>query len=179
MKKIMFSLLVHEQPLVILDQIINVKRNNPNSMIVIHINPKFKDDDSFSLKDLLKIVLKFDYVFINDKRLNVGKDNIIQAHVSNFKYVKDVEFDYFYFIASNEVFLKKGAETFVENYDFGCEKVKYEKWFYINQMNNDIYLNNIFQTINSKEYYYSQIEGSFYSKEMIQKIMDIIEKNYN
>lgn len=180
MSKIMFSLLVHEEPLVVLDQITNIFKYNPNSYVVMHFNPIFKaNDGQMTLDELMVILNKIPNVFINDNRISVCKDDIIQAHISNFYFVKDVDFDYFYFIASNELFLRSGAEAFVSNYEFGCETLKKEKWHYYDYMKSDAGLCNIFKNIGSDEYYYSQIEGSFYSKKIISTIMDIINKSFD
>ncbi len=180
MSKIMFSLLVHEEPLVILDQLVNLFKYNPNSMVVIHFNPKFSEKEgSLHYDDLIAMLSTWDNVYLNPERLPVGKDDIIQAHISNFMYVREVAFDYFYFIASNELFLKEGAEAFVSDYDYGCEKLKKPKWHYIENLQRDKYLQAILAAVGGKEYYYSQIEGTFYSKKIMTRVSEVIFQEYD
>ncbi len=177
----MFSILVHEEPDVILDQLENIFHFNNESMVVIHFNPTFNQGVStLSFERLLLILEQYkNKVFVNPERLEVGFANIIQAHLSNYKYVKNVDFDYFYFISSNELFLKSGVSDFVGFYDYGCEKRKNPKWHYINELNRDDSLKKILSCINSNTYVYSQIEGTFYSKRIFDRICSIIEGNYN
>lgn len=180
MTRVLFSLLIHEEPDVVLDQLNNILYFNPNSYVVIHINHKFTIGKSkISLEQMVQIIKKkYKRVYINPIRLNVSHCNIIQAHISNF-YSFPSDFDYFYFVASNELFLKYGAENFVSNYDYGCESKINDKWYYINNMKEDIGLIKIQSMIKSNQYYYSQIEGSFYSKKIMTHIVDIICRCYN
>lgn len=180
MTKIMFSLLVHEKPIVILDQVMNILKYNPTSSIVIHFNPAFVDDDNdMKLDALLRILYSFDNIYINTNRVRVCKDDIIQAHLSNFEFVKNQNFEYFYFIASNELFLKSGLANFIKDYDYGCECIKKDNWHYFDIMSKDPDLEKIKKLLNTNEYYYSQIEGSFYSKNIMSKIVSIINKCYD
>lgn len=180
MSKIMFSLLVHEEPIVILDQIVNLFKYNPNSSVVVHFNPNFNRGESvLTCEELLNIFSDFKNIYVNPNRLKVGKDDIIQAHLSNFRFVENVEFDYFYFIASNELFLKTGAEEFVSGYRYGCMAQKKPNWHFIENLRLDSGLQNIYSYLNKKEYYYSQIEGSFYNKDIMSKIVSIIEMSYD
>lgn len=176
----MFSLLVHEEPDVILDQIVNLNYFNKDCAIVLHLNPKFdiKKYD-YTEEEFTAKIQSFGNVFINPHQVVVGKDDIIQAHISNFECIKNIEFQYFYFIASNELFIKPGVFDFISQFEYGCEDLLKENWHYFDLMKRDPDLKKIISKNNISHYSYSQIEGSFYKKEIFLQMNDIIVNNYN
>lgn len=178
MAKIAFSLLVHEKPLVILDQVINILSFNPNSIIVLHFNPRFNENDELPLDSLLSTLKKDNRVYINPHPVQVSIDNIIQGHLSNYNFVKKEKFDYFYLIASNELFVCSGAEAFVQKYDYGCFHNKNKNWVYFDKMSSDESLRKIIGKDPKDGYYLSQVEGSFYSKEIFGAMVETIENNF-
>ena len=178
--KIMFSLLVHEEPDVIIDQMINLNHFVKDSAIVLHINPNFDFEKyNYTFKEFECEIKKFGNVYINPCSLEVGKDDIIQAHVSNFDFVKGITFEYFYFIASNELFIKNGLYNHICHYEYGCEDLLKKNWHYHEIMKTDPDLQRIIEKNSIQEYSYSQIEGSFYKKELFEKINKIISENYD
>lgn len=180
MYKIMFSLLVHEEPDVIIDQMVNLNHFVQDSAVVLHINPKFDFEKfNYTFEEFKEKITSFGNVFINENRLGVGKDNIIQAHVSNFSFVENVDFEYFYFIASNELFIKEGLYQHIKNYEYGCENLIKEDWHYFELMKNDTDLGRMMKENNIQCHSYSQIEGSFYKKELFQRINSIIIEYYD
>lgn len=179
MASIVFSLLVHERPLVVLDQIKNILSFNPNSTIVIHFNPRFSDNDSLTKEELINILQKEKRVVINPHPVEVSIDNLIQGHLSNYHCVEDMNFNYFYLIASNELFICSGAEKFVEEYDYGCEKLKNKKWFYYKKMMADESMKLLLGDSFEDSCFTSQVEGSFYSKEIFAHLVASIEKVFD
>ncbi len=179
MAKIVFSLLVHERPLVILDQINNILTFNPNSTVAIHFNPKFSENDSLSKAELINILKKIKGVVINPHPVDVSIDNLIQGHISNYRCVEKEDFDYFYLIASNELFICSGAEKFVENYDFGCEKLKNKKWYYYKKMIADDSMKQLLGESLEERCFTSQVEGSFYSKDIFAHLISSIERVFD
>lgn len=176
----MFSLPIHEEPEVVYEQIINLKKYNPNCAVIIHINPVFKYSlQTKDFSELIRNLNRFDNVYINPQRLSVGFNDIIQAHISNYEAVKNVNYDYFYFIASNELFLKKGAEEFVSGYEYGCQNKLNEDWAHIDSLKSDEDLKKIMNECSISQYSYSQVEGSFYSKAIMGEICNIIKKNFD
>lgn len=180
MNTIVFSLLVHEEPEVIIDQLVNLFFYNPNSLVVIHINPVFKYSAAIPNYEMLVEKLRsFKGVIINPERLKVGLNDLIQAHISNYRAVQDIDFSYFYFIASNELFLRPGVDRFIQQFDFGCENKQNKDWAFIDIMHSDMDLHRIQKNNDILGYSYSQIEGSFYSKEIMGRMTSIIEKEYD
>ena len=179
MFRIAFSLLVHEKPLVILDQIVNILTFNPNSIVVLHFNPNFRNNDCLNHKELIALLENEDRVIVNPHPVNVSIDNIIQGHLSNYHCVENLEFDYFYLIASNELFVCHGAEDFVEKFDYGCFHNKNNDWVYFEKMSSDESLANILCQSSNQGYYLSQVEGSFYSKAIFSSMVGLIEKNFD
>lgn len=179
MAKIAFSLLVHENPSIILEQVNNVLFFNPNSIIVLHFNPRFNENGTLTKKELFGIFEKNDRVIVNPNPVDVSIDNIIQGHLSNFKCIKDIDFDYFYLIASNEMFVNFGAESFVEKYDYGCEKIHDKNWFYYDKVLEDTALIKLYGESFEERVFRSQVEGSFYSKYIFGQLVSKIEEVYD
>ncbi len=180
MIKIMFSLLIHEQPSVVIDQLINLYHYNKNIGVVIHINPEMKfPEDELTIEQFQEKLGSFPNVFINEERLKVGFADLIQAHLSNFKYVGGIEYEYFYLISSNEMFVKSGLEDFISEYEYGCEALDKSNWHYFESMQKDCDLKKIIEDCGGTRYFYSQIEGTFYKKHLFAIMRQTIDKYYD
>lgn len=183
---IIFSIPINEKFEVVVDQILNFKTLNNNCGIIIHISQGFNYEQSeLNLDCFLEIVNKIDNVYINDKKLRTGKYDIIQAHLSNFEYVKNIiDFDYFCMCASNELFFKEGLYDYIKKYDAGVgyNNIKFNpKWIPGKYAKNDDSLKKIMKILDVKNNNIigSQIEGSFYKKKIFEKICLLINENYD
>ena len=105
---IVFSIPIHEKLEVVIDQIINFFYFNQNCAIVFHISQGFNYKQSgLSLEEFKERIAQIGNVYINPESVRTGRDDIIQAHLSNFKFVYSfLEFDFFSLCASNELLLK-------------------------------------------------------------------------
>lgn len=177
MRKIIFSLLVHESPDSLLDQLNNFFYYNPDSYVVIHLAKNIWNDHML-LEKFKSIISEYTNVQINPNCVRTGFADIIQAHISNFQFVKDSDFEYFVFSSSNELFVKKNMYEDITHYDCGLNFKSIKKWYYKKTALGDKVLLN-FAKGNSNNIKYSQIEGTFYKKEMLAKIIEIISINYN
>lgn len=175
--KIVISIPVHEKPDVIIDQIQNIKKYFVNAVIVLHISRSFfrnySADSLYGLSD----------VYINPQNLETAWGNIIMTHVSNFEYISGlIDFDYFLMHSSNDMYVRYGVENYISKYDAGfCRREvlqKYSMWWPGEAAWNDRQLRNIMQKIGQTRIFATQIEGSFYTKKLAQKIMKIIKENY-
>ena len=180
----MISIPVHEKTEVVIDQIVNYKHFCPHSGIVLHISKSFNYKDSFHTeKEFLFILSTFENVFVNPTHLDTGFADIVHTHVSNFDYVsKIVDFEYFCMVASNELFVRNMPE--IVDCDINCGKGQTEKatnWAWYNHTFNDNYLKNILDYLNGtkSDVKFSQIEGSFYKKDIFEGISDVINRMYN
>ena len=180
----MISIPVHEKTEVVIDQIINYKTFLPNCGIVLHISKSFNYNDSFHNENEFMFILStFENVFINPKHLDTSFADIVHTHVANFEYVSQVtDFEYFSMVASNDLFVRHMPE--IKEYDANFTDdvfVEMKDWPWYERTYHDEYLRYIVNYLNGNisDIRMSQIEGSFYKKELFQQIVDIINKVYN
>jgi len=115
MKKIVFSLTVHESLECFVDLINNVKFYTTDFNILILVSATNSIKEQYS-----KLESKIENVIIVSNRSDTlkfhGRIDIFWAHMLNVKYLIDnnIEFDYFYFLASNEMIIKKITNEYIE-----------------------------------------------------------------
>lgn len=186
----MFSIPVHEKPEVIIDQIINFQYFNPCCGIVLHISDKFDfNKESMSRKTFESIIEGLGNVFINPVTVRTGRSDIIQAHISNFHYVNEVaDFEKFCLCASNELFVKKGLASHIEQYDCGLEcklLAKYgateysNEYYYTFRTVGDTDLKGILDENQAENIFFSHVEGIFFSRSLFAEMVAVIEKHYD
>ena len=182
---ILFSIPVHERPEVVLDQINNFLHFNPDCCIVLHISSEFRfDSDYISEEDFFRAFGDIDRVYVNPNRLRSGLEDIIQCHISNFRYAyENIEFEYIVFASSNELFFRSGLLDDISQYDCGPGNR-----ILVNDDTNWIQEKHI---IGDKEFiealkkwgishiFSGQFEGSFMRRDMMLKISDKIESFYD
>lgn len=172
---LLFSIPVHEKQNVINNTIENIFNFNPNSKIILHINNKFT---SFQKENSNYHNLFFNYTNIN---YSPGED-LLAYHVSNFNYCinKNIEFKYFIFCASNELYIKKGAIHYINQYKNGLQIVKYNEdidWHnFKKNLHENEFLLKLFDSINNNTLCGGQTEGQFFEKSLFKKISEIYLK---
>lgn len=181
---IVFSIPVHERYEVVLDQILNYLSFNPECAIVLHISPSFDDNNSLISKELfLSFIKNKGNVFINPSSVRTGWSDIIQAHISNFHYVDSIiEFEYFSMCASNELFVKEGLYSYINNFDCGVSFIdakKHPEWVPAQYANKDLCLRKMIHDLGSDVIMPSHIEGSFYSRDIFFKICSVIDAHFD
>lgn len=173
---IAISIPVHEEPLVVINQIQNIKKYVPNAVIVIHISIEFT-----VCGELKKFIASEKNVFLNPQRLSCCWGNIIDAHISNFEYIKQVaDFDYFMFHASNDMYILPGVENYISQYDVGFHVhkiIKKTRWWPSACALEDSVLEEIVKLSGAECIVATQIESSFYKKEIFEKIVQVIQKS--
>lgn len=175
------SLLVHERPEVIRDQIDNICLFVPDSVIVLHINSQFFGD----VTDVYRLAETNERVLINDQRTKIAWSDLIQAHNSNFHFLKKKipdNYSHFCIHASNDMFLLPGTENYVRQHDCGVSKIEtYDNmpWTPQHRSVHDTQLKEILNDINQTEIYGSQPEGTFYSRDLFAEIVKIIERRFD
>ncbi len=175
--KLLFSIPVHEKPDVIVDQLNNFLLFNPNSNIILHLSRQMIDADVENLRSLIQ---NFSSVYINTVRFysGWGDGSLIKIHLSNFEYALNakIEFTHCCLHASNDMFVRKGLDFWVDGFDAGFDRINKGK-------NNPVYQQidhfsrDFSSVILAKKYKItkvlgSQIEGSFYSRELIVKLLE-------
>ena len=107
---LLFSIPIHEKQNIVNNTIENIFNFNPNCKIILHINKNFT---SFN-----KSYSNYHNLFFNYTNINYtpGED-LLAYHVSNFNYCvnNNIDFKYFIFCASNELYIKKGAIHYINN----------------------------------------------------------------
>jgi len=111
--KILFNCLVHQNNNIVEDIINNIKKFVENPIIVLHANTSFEnfDIDKFS---------KIENVYINPERFSHGKyDTKVKSLTSNYVFIKNknIDFDYHMIFYSQMLFVKRGIESYLKDYD--------------------------------------------------------------
>lgn len=177
---IIFSIPIHEKLEVVLDQVYNFKCFNPKSAIVFHISKGFNYQDSHITKSRFEEEIKqIGDVYINPESVRTGFADIIQAHISNFKYISSIlDFDYFSLCASNELFVKRGLYEHINIYDCGLEKKSIENCIFKQSIIEDTDLAKYTKGDYSK-IFFSHVEGTFYNKTIFSTIISKITDFYD
>lgn len=170
MTKIVVSIPIHEESDVVINQVNNIIRYIPGVNIVLHIAKTFVD-----APEVVEKLKDYKNVFVNPERLESGWGNIMWTHVSNFNYITQiVEFDYFVLHASNDMYVRAGIEAYISQYDAGFHIhhiYKKSRWWPGNCALEDNDLKKILTVIKSHEVIATQVEGSFYRKEVFSRIV--------
>ena len=172
--KILVSIPVHEKPDVINDLILNIRKYVKNPVIVLHIS------DSFYSQYNENDIIHDDDVLINPEHLITSWGNIYTTHISNFRYAKkSVEFDYILLQASNDMFVRNGIEEYIAKYDAGFNRrIIWQDgslWWPAACAVQDIALKKIMDYCGVTRIVASQVEGSFYKKEVFEYIVNVLE----
>lgn len=183
--RILFSIPVHEKPEVVLDQINNFLHFNPDCCIVLHISSGFRfDSDHISEDGFFSALGDIDRVYVNPNRLRSGLEDIIQCHISNFRYAyENIDFEYIVFASSNELFFRQGLLDDISRYDCGPGSRKTVKndtnWIQGKHIFRDKVFIGILKEWGISQIYSGQFEGSFMKKDMMHNISDKIESFYD
>ena len=200
--KTVISLPVHEALDTVINQIQNYQHFIPEVIIVIHASSFFEWDD---LPEKIELQ-KMDNILINPDRFPTQRGNglLVDVHNSNFKFaLQNIGFDYFAMHSSNDMFVKKGLENYITNYEAGFAQYKLSSIMdFVSKdpilskklkaksnafdmdltkhhpAEKDPCLTEIVKYFNIQEILGSQIEGTFYHTEIFKEIVKEIEKFY-
>lgn len=185
MLEIIFSIPIHHRFEVVVDQILNYRNFNPNCGFVFHISQGFDYKESkLSKEQFESIASRLGGIYINPTSVRTGRADIIQAHLSNYKYAKGkTDFEYFIMCSSNESFIKPGLYDHIKYFDCGVESLDVTYWtdnnHYANDMKTDPFTIELLKGCNFDRCVFSHIEGQYYKKELFDTICTIIEKYYD
>ncbi len=180
---IVFSIPIHQRLEVVVDQILNFRYFNPNCGIIFHLSKGFDYQGSHITKDQFKeICQELGNIFINPESVRTGFADIIQAHISNFKYISSfLDFKYFAICASNELFIRGGLNKYICDFDCGVMQVKldYNKWPHGIKASKDIEFKNYLSSHPNMPVLFTYPEGQFYKKDLFFKIINDIDSFYD
>ncbi|ADL32892.1 hypothetical protein bpr_I0142 [Butyrivibrio proteoclasticus B316] len=172
--KVAISIPVHEKPDVVIDQINNIKKYVPDAVLVIHVSSELKE-----YADLERFIANENSVYMNPEHLMCGWGKIIDAHISNYKYLRSItDFDYIMFHASNDMYIRKGVEKYISQFDAGfhVHKVfKISRWWPSVCALEDPVVAEILHLIDEDSIVATQVESSFYSRVLFDEIVETIE----
>lgn len=183
-KKVIVSIACHEQPLVIQDQLQNIRKFVPNSQVVLHSSLDSGSNFKNQLLNLSNNEFK-DFMFVNnvsipthapDEAGNVK--NLTTVHAENFKYISSLinDFDIFTVNTSNDMFVRKGINKLFE--EFKCCITSHNEpvdIFYNNcHTNSKVPIDLLKKHIDVKFAISCATEGTYYPKECWATATDII-----
>lgn len=123
-KKNIMSIACHEQPLVIRNQLLNIKKFVPNCQVVLHASADSGQQFKETLIHLSNTEFK-DFMFVNSYSYHTHSPHdagfvtgLTTVHASNFRYINSIisDFEIFAISTSNDMFVRKGMENLFENY---------------------------------------------------------------
>lgn len=174
-------------PAVLNNNIGNYQRFVPGCKIMMHVNSSYADFDPTTVNR--------EGVYISPKRFEFKHGGCQLAIIlSMFKNAIDINLDFDYVIInhSGELYVKNGAYEYISKHEFGIwhsvdSEVKNEMIEYWDpyrsamhelKCGNDLF-ENLFDPYKKQNYCASHLEGSFYSRELFQKIYDWFDSIYN
>lgn len=177
--KLVVSIPVHEQPDVIIDQIKNIRKFAPGTLIVLHISQNFQWPRRGFWKKNFK---RLDGVQVNPLQLPTRWGDLVHVHNSNFRYARTLgDFDYFAMHSSNDLFVSCGVEGFLSGKDAGVHQQPTHdamEWRESKLAREDEDLQKIMISARTPAIFGSQIEGTFYRKELFSMMVDLIDRHY-
>jgi len=115
--RLYISLLVHEKPEVILDQLKNFRRFAPGAIIVMHVAKAM-----VLTEEIAASFTALGNVHINPERVATNATTLLQPHQLNIRYILGLnpnEHDKIAFHASNDMLVRPGVEEHLQAYDAG------------------------------------------------------------
>lgn len=184
MLKLLFSIPIHERLEAVVDQIINIQSLNEDAGVVLHLSLGYEDKNSdLSLSEFEQLITQYKNVYINPNRVRTGNYDIIQAHIENFNFAKNVvDFEYFCMCASNELFIRPGLYDYISKYDCGLDYNDVDcnvKWKAGRQAQVDESLKLMMSSLDTTKIVGSQVEGTFYRKQLYERVADVIMRYYD
>ena len=172
----LISIPVHEKPDVIKNQIENIHYYFPEALIVLHVSASYFE--KYSIEDIEGL----DGVYLNPKHMVTNWGDIVLPHVSNYFYIESLKMDYDYFVmhSSNDMFVCKGVADYIQQYDAGFNirymRQKHTYWWPCAMAWEDPWIKSVMNACGQTKIVASQVEGSFYKKTVIDKVMNTIQK---
>jgi len=172
---IVYSLPLHENLEVVIDQINNINKYNEHLTIkiVLHLSQKFN-----LTHDNIASIANQSNVLINPERLITGyiDGSLFEAHLSNINYTyqNQIKFSHIIFLSSNMMFIKQMWKLESDFISTSFEAIKHRGWSQSWMANRD-------NGINCYPLFGCQIEGLYISKRLLDKMLlnlNSISHNY-
>lgn len=178
------SLLVHEAPDVIEQQIQNALNYLPNSHIVIH----FGLEAALIRANFLAQYENHPRVHINDNCLPTAWGWILHAQLSNYYFAKQIglDFDFYLMDSSNSLFYRHGLEDYLNNTtaNYCLNPVELhspamrEHWVKLHAFGNDPCFISLVNELRCAAPVYCRHEGTAFRAPLLDEMVKIISKHY-
>lgn len=177
-RKLYISLIVHEKPDVILNQLENFRYFAPAAIIVLHISKAMEIPP-----DLPGKIRALGGIHVNPVRVATGIHRLQGPHHENLRFIfalNPAENDVVAFHASNDMLVRKGLEDHVQSYEAG-----YYQDGILNPANDPLGAAKIlgdeeFAALRSQAgadvVIYSQVEGSYFKVHQLKRAFEMIER---
>jgi hypothetical protein len=181
-KKVIISIPVHEQPLVVKNHLENILKFVPNSSVILHAS----GDNSNFQNEIKEICKQFDeFAYVNETSYPTHSPNdagyvtnLSSVHAINFKYISKIitDFDIFALETSNNLFVRKGVERLFNNYECGCTSVIQDVDVYYRDCHPNFrpFVDVLKNVIPVKTIIQCSQEGTFYKKEVFQEVSNVV-----
>ncbi len=174
--KLAVSLLVHEAPDVVEDQIKNLQRFLNDPIIALHVNKRFLESGGFDAARFKNMPS----VRINPEHIDThwGGTGVPLAMVSNCKFLLEAaEFDYLILESSNDLYVRRGAADFVRRFDSGCQQIPlpFDKGDHTHAARRDRGLASLREKLGGAAAYASAHEGTFYRRELMEEMAPLLD----
>jgi hypothetical protein len=162
---IVYSLPVHENREVVIDQINNINKYNKHLTIkiVLHLSQRF-----YLTNDEITSITNLSNVLVNQERLITGyiDGSLFEAHLSNINciYQNKLEFDHIVFLSSNMMFIRQMWKLESDFIGTSFEAIEHRGWSQGWMASRD-------RGINNFPLFGCQIEGLFISKRLLDKML--------
>jgi len=173
--KYTISILAHEKPEVVRDQVANFQTFLPGCAIILHLHVNF--DWQGSRQDFSDLP----GVYVNPVSLPTAWGNLHHAHHANFHFAKQqFDFEYFLLHSSSDLFVRPGADSFISTSDAGVSFVAPQpSWAAPLFAEGDPVFQRIMRDAGATELWCSQVEGTFYKKDAFDEMVRIIERHFD
>lgn len=181
-----FSIPVHEEPLVVKNQVQNIRALLPNTFIILHLSLI-----SFQMRESLQRALSdLPDVYINPVSYPTRWGWFLHAHLFNYEYAKKlgIPFDYFLMDTSNALLIRPGAEDHISRFDFlsDCEHIRLEEletakdhWGFPIALRDDVSFLKMTDSLGCKDFYASAHEGTAYKRELFDEMYKVFARFYD
>lgn len=178
---IFISLLVHERPEVVANQVENFRRHMPSAKVVIHVSPSA----NFTPKKLNSTLRWSGFVenyIVNPQQVESAWGSIIRAHLANIELIASIAQpdDIVAFNSSNDLLCRKGVELLLQEGAalFNRRVITQPGMWWVGEtaLRDDRFWA-LRQKIGVKHIIGSQIEGSAYPLHVVSEISRVIQRS--
>ncbi len=178
--QIYISLLAHEKFDFLQQQLINIHKYMPSAKVFLHLSSDFNLP-----KSQLDFLTVLPFLTISKNRVHTHPMGLLHPHLINLQEIFEVDSfpaSKIVFMASNELFINYGAESYICSHDCGVFhnailSLSKNKDI-IRKFYSDVNVNVLINDLHIKTIIWSQIEGSFYRLDILKDVYHVITSDH-